>query len=376
MLYTVPDYYKKFRCLAGECPETCCAGWQIVIDQKSLRNYRVYEGTFGNRLRNSINWEEGTFFQDEEKRCAFLNEDNLCDMHIEAGAHVMCATCRKYPRHIEVFDNEREISLSMSCPMAAELILGKEEPVTFIQKEDDKEDPEDENFDFLLYSALQDSRKLMIEILQNREESIYIRMAKVLALGHDIQNRIDARKMFEIQEVLERYQKPEAGKKLAAKICKTSKNKDALLILEMQRCLLGMLDQLEVLDENWAWDCKNWIHRFHAKIALENEQPGTISFIHIPEVEMEQMAVYYLFTYFCGAVYDGDVLAKVKMSIYSTLVWEAMVQVSSLDRKELARRYSRELEHSDLNLNKIEELMNSREEVDFAVLMTYLALLV
>ena len=40
MQYTVPHYYKKFRCIAGECPDTCCAGWQIQIDPASLRKYK------------------------------------------------------------------------------------------------------------------------------------------------------------------------------------------------------------------------------------------------------------------------------------------------------------------------------------------------
>ena len=29
----VPDYYGAFRCLAGACPHSCCAGWEVVIDQ-------------------------------------------------------------------------------------------------------------------------------------------------------------------------------------------------------------------------------------------------------------------------------------------------------------------------------------------------------
>ena len=136
-----------------------------------------------------------------------------------------------------------------------------------------------------------------------------------------------------------------------------------------------MLDQLEVLDSDWAWDCKNWIHRWNAKIETQEANLGTDAYKFIPETEMEQMAVYFLFTYFCGAVYDGDVLAKVKMTVYSPLVWEAICQVSSQDRIDIARRYSRELEHSDPNLNRIEELMNTRTEVEFEILMDFLAYL-
>ena len=36
MLYTLPDDYKQFSCIAGNCEDTCCAGWQIVIDERSL----------------------------------------------------------------------------------------------------------------------------------------------------------------------------------------------------------------------------------------------------------------------------------------------------------------------------------------------------
>ena len=99
MRYTVPDYYKKFVCLAGDCPATCCAGWQIVVDEKSLRKYASAKGTVGNFLRNGVDFKESTFLQ-YDKRCAFLNEENLCDMHIEAGVDMMCTTCRKYPKYL------------------------------------------------------------------------------------------------------------------------------------------------------------------------------------------------------------------------------------------------------------------------------------
>ena len=39
MLYTIPDYYQNFKCTADECEDTCCAGWQIAIDRKSLVRY-------------------------------------------------------------------------------------------------------------------------------------------------------------------------------------------------------------------------------------------------------------------------------------------------------------------------------------------------
>ena len=39
MLYTIPDYYPSFECIADKCEDTCCAGWQIVIDKETLKKY-------------------------------------------------------------------------------------------------------------------------------------------------------------------------------------------------------------------------------------------------------------------------------------------------------------------------------------------------
>lgn len=88
MQITKPTFYKEFSCIAGACPDTCCAGWQIMIDEKSLQKYRRFKGPFRNRLHNDIDWKEH-FFCQYDKRCAFLNEDNLCDIYSEAGKDML-----------------------------------------------------------------------------------------------------------------------------------------------------------------------------------------------------------------------------------------------------------------------------------------------
>ena len=39
MRYLKPHFYDQFVCTAGDCPDTCCAGWQIVIDKETLKKY-------------------------------------------------------------------------------------------------------------------------------------------------------------------------------------------------------------------------------------------------------------------------------------------------------------------------------------------------
>ena len=87
-------------------------------------------------------------------------------------------------------------------------ILGGKEPVRFLNKEDDREETY-ESFDFFLFTKLMDVREAMIGILQDRKESMKVRIGKVLAIAHDVQRRIRGEALFEIDQLLERYQKGE-----------------------------------------------------------------------------------------------------------------------------------------------------------------------
>lgn len=84
------------------------------------------------------------------------------------------------------------------------------------------------------------------------------------------------------------------------------------------------------------------------------------------EVQMEQLMVYWIFTYFCGAVYDGEIFVKIKMAVVSTLFLRDLAAGSFLKNEgiltfeelvAICYRYSRELEHSDQNLNTMEDLL-------------------
>ena len=274
MRYTVPDYYKKFKCLASDCPATCCAGWQIMIDDKSLKKYASCPGIFGNRLVNSINCEEGRVKQ-YHSRCAFLNEQNLCDIHLEKGPDFLCRTCRRYPKHVEVYENEREISLSLSCPMVARLLLDKTDQAQFlttekVRKNDgDHLQKNDDDFDEFLYSALQDCRSVLIAMAQNRNEVLNLRMAKILSLAHDVQNRIDSRQLFDTENVLERYQREGADTALAHKLIWFSLVNEEFCgendgqradsdYLSVQWRVLDYLRDFEVLDPRWVPDLQRW----------------------------------------------------------------------------------------------------------------------
>lgn len=368
MLYTIPDYYNEFACIAGDCPDTCCAGWQIVIDEKSQKKYKKYPGRFGKRLKRSVDWKEGVFFQNE-KRCAFLNDENLCDIYKNAGPKMLCDTCRKYPRHVEEYEDLREISLSVSCPVVAEMLMNRQEPVRFISKEKPMQSEEYEEFDYMLFTKLCDAREVMFAVLQNRDVNICTRMAMVLALGHDLQRRISKGQLFEVDDLLERYS-AEGAVSCFEKRCAEYKKSCPEVTEPVWEALCGLLDELEVLKDDFS----------AYRLERLGKAVGCNSLTSVSEEEavcLEQLMVYFIYTYFCGAVYDQQAYGKVKFAVASVLLIRRLYFgdlrcTKGLDKQamiEAAYRYSKEVEHSDPNLLQMEELLLKRRELGIENLM-------
>ena len=91
MIVRYPDYYEKFACIAGACEDTCCAGWEIDLDEETYEAYQKVTGPMGERLRREIKeyeldedeaYEAHGFRLCPDGRCPFLNEKNLCDMYL------------------------------------------------------------------------------------------------------------------------------------------------------------------------------------------------------------------------------------------------------------------------------------------------------
>ena len=279
MEFTFPNYYKEFSCIAGSCPDTCCAGWQIVIDNKTLKKYQHFKGPFHNRLHNDIDWKEHIFRQ-YNRRCAFLNEENLCDIYTEAGPKMLCDTCRNYPRHIEEFEGLREISLSLSCPEAARILLSQKEKVHSRMNTSDTSKDLFKNMWKTIVPEMEVLRPGWKEFLKERLDSLYISSGENDYI----------------------YQKSE-----------------------------------------FDFYCPDW------------------------QIQEEQLLVYWIYTYFCGAVYDDEIFTKVKMAVVCTLFIHELDVGTYLknehhfnlnDQIQICYQFSRELEHSDLNLNKFQELMS------------------
>ena len=393
MIYTYPDYYKKFNCIADKCPDTCCGKWQIVIDDDSLEKYEDYNGEYRDELRRKVNWKEGVFRHGRSGKCAFLRDDMLCDMYIHMGKESLCTTCREYPRHTEEFENVREVSLSLSCPEVARILMNITDKVTFVTEEDDEDEVFDD-FDYFLYSNLEDIREAILNVIQDRSVDIRSRIERVIQIGASAQRHYDEGDLVMWDEC-EEQDKPEICRKLES--CPEHSDDEYVLLQRQFGFLQGELELLyddweDVLIEShellfgdgegkftenqrlfeawWRSNCEATGCHLGQKSDIAESvvtEDNVIEGEHrmTMDIFLEQIIVYFISIYLLGAVYDDNISGKVNacvghaVELYMLLMarWLRNGRTLSMDDLiELSYRYSREIEHSDENLEQVEVL--------------------
>ena len=121
MYQTRPDDYTAFRCLAGACPQTCCAAWEIVVDPDAQDAYLRLQHPLAAKLRRvlRVDSEGDTYFAQTDGRCPFLCADGLCELQRTLGEQSLCRTCRDFPRWEVLLCDRVEQGLSPACPEAA-----------------------------------------------------------------------------------------------------------------------------------------------------------------------------------------------------------------------------------------------------------------
>lgn len=360
MRVRVPDYYKDFKCIASECTDTCCAGWEVDVDEKAQEYYVTVEGEFGKRLKdNTIIDEDGIRFTlTDKKRCCFLNDCNLCDLYTALGEEHLCETCTDFPRFSEVFGDLKEKGISLSCLTAAKLILDHEAKLTFEETEEDEMIALND-IDYDLYMQLMAARKQALDIAQNREREIIWRVLAVLLFANDIQKYIFKGKYKKIAKIREKYQDEKYIDKMILKNGKKAlKHVDGVANIER---LISVFEGFEVVNAIWP---KKLEEAKAANEACANKDAEYAAYFKTREIAYEQLLVYFIYRYFMKAVYDLDLTAKVKLGVVSIIIIRSVEKAAWLEQNELpleelidiAHLYSKEVEHSDENMDGISDL--------------------
>lgn len=133
-LYFQPEYVSKFKCASSKCTNNCCCRpWGIDFDKATYKKYsRIKPKEKAKEILShfEFNAEKDKYFLNE-RPCPFFTSEGLCGMQREYGEKFLPMTCATYPRNTYDFGKFFERSLTLTCPVAAEMILFNQEPMTF-----------------------------------------------------------------------------------------------------------------------------------------------------------------------------------------------------------------------------------------------------
>ncbi|WP_334021384.1 flagellin lysine-N-methylase [Alteromonas sp. S015] len=143
----IPEFFSKFQCIGPQCEASCCTGWKVSIDKKTYKTYKKSKNTIVKKIADKDIALQRTSTQDwarikldSKGACPALNEEKLCNIHIELGEKHLSEVCRTYPRLSKTSDSSLKMSLTLSCPEAVRQVLFnpsamnfRSEPATDIQ---------------------------------------------------------------------------------------------------------------------------------------------------------------------------------------------------------------------------------------------------
>lgn len=321
-----PDYYRKFKCIADRCTDSCCIGWEIDIDSESVERYKKCGGNLGRRISENITVsEDGThsFILGENERCPFLNSRNLCDIYAELGEDALCKICADHPRFRSFFSDRTEIGLGLCCEAAAEIILSRRGIFFF-------ENPEKPSLDSF-ENALLDIRREAFQIV-SEEGDVFENLDKLLKFSEAAQLALDNGEAVSAESIYD-------GEIPFLKGGRLSEN------------AVEILEKMESISPEWD--------NMLAKIVSENYEMAFPESVRSDiNEELKQAALYFIFRHFPEALDDGDVLSKAYFAAFGCAVIYVMEgvyfrkngEISFTDRINAAKLFSKQAEYSEENM--------------------------
>lgn len=310
MYITKPDYFDRFRCIAGQCPDSCCKEWDVQVDETSAAYYRALPGPLGDRLRQVLHTEDGeTVMTIIDGRCPMWRTDGLCRIQAELGEEALCKTCREFPRLTHDYGNFIELGLELSCPEAAKFILN---PAPTAMVTEEIPGGGEAEYDEEAMTVLKSTREKMLAILSDTSRPVGEILALGLLYGYQAQSELDGaeEQPFDPDGTLEET------KHLA-------KNGD---MDEMA----GFFLTLELLTPEW-------------EKLLQNPDPGQWNEGYLA------LARYLVQRYWLQAVSDYDLYSRVKFAVIACL----LVKHLGGDLLRTAQLFSKEIENDADNVEAI-----------------------
>lgn len=353
MRIKTPHYYENFQCIASACADSCCAGWEVDIDDASYAHYSQVEGAFGERLRSVMSQEGEKHFIIRDKRCPFLNGENLCDIYTALGKEGLCETCTNFPRCIEEYGSLREVALSMACPEVTRLMLTSGEHISFRVREDGQPLTRYNDIHAELYLTLTQSRGVVYHILKREEYNPAQKLVLILCFGEELEKHMHRENCRKMEKINQRYEQSE---ELDGKLEQMRKESRAVNRSACFEKYLELLQNCECISQKWQHMLAAARNRLEQ---CEECLGGFNDLMKERQAEYEYFLENLTYRYFLRGVLDGKIIDKVRLLAFSYLLlkelnaarWlEQKGEFTLLDQMLLMQTFSKEIEHSDDNM--------------------------
>lgn len=108
-----------FKCLQDQCPDTCCKGWSMQVDDATFAKYQE------NNLENAVSYDGNVRVMKRDKNTDFCVkfQDGICSIHKEKGDSFLGDACNFYPRITRKLGDETLMTATLSCPEIVRLTL-------------------------------------------------------------------------------------------------------------------------------------------------------------------------------------------------------------------------------------------------------------
>ena len=128
------SYIKNFQCDGKICDCRCCREWAVPLDNDAREKFLTLENSEREEILQNVNENSHTLKLADNLRCSFLDADGLCKIQKKHDEDFLPAICQSYPRMTYKLDeNFFEQSMTLTCPVAAQIILPSPEPINFFE---------------------------------------------------------------------------------------------------------------------------------------------------------------------------------------------------------------------------------------------------
>jgi lysine-N-methylase len=137
---TTLKYMTRFQCLGGDCEDTCCAAWNIVIAQddyerirEAVGETRTQEALVRIKEPDPVDNRYATLAKKANGNCTFLSTTRSCNLQTEHGETVLPNLCSMFPRRAHRVAGNIELSATPGCPEISRLLLLAPDAVEVIE---------------------------------------------------------------------------------------------------------------------------------------------------------------------------------------------------------------------------------------------------